>query len=264
MTDVTDVLRDRMQAPAGLQRMLTISVAVHLTVAAALLLAPNGLLRRHAEPPPTVMTITLGGGGDGPDVGGLTPMGGRPVQAAVPAEELLKREPVRPPAAKAPEMTMPLPNAKPTKATPAPRVKQAPDDARGRTPTRGAETRTGSTVADTGVRGQGFGLSTGGGAGSGSTLDVADFCCPEYIATMVTRIRAAWNQNQGAAGATLVKFTIQRDGKLTNVETERPSGTTTLDLAAMRAVLTTRTLPPLPDAFPNPTLTVHLNFEYNQ
>lgn len=264
MTDVTDVLRDRMQTPAGLQRMLTVSIAAHVALAAVLLFAPNGFLRRHAGPPPTVMTITLGGGGGGPENGGMTTMGGRPVQTAVPPEEIAKREPVRPPAAKAPEMTMPLPNAKPVKATPAAKVKQAPDDARGRTPTRGPEARSGSTVADTGVRGQGFGLSTGGGAGSGSSLDVADFCCPEYIATMVTRIRAAWNQNQGASGTTLVKFTIQRDGKLTNVETERQSGTTTLDLAAMRAVLTTRTLPPLPDAFPNPTLTVHLNFEYIQ
>jgi TonB family protein len=59
-----------------------------------------------------------------------------------------------------------------------------------------------------------------------------------------------------------VKFTIQRDGSLTNVELERSSGTTPLDLAAMRAVLTTKTLPPLPEAFPNPTLPVHLNFEY--
>jgi TonB family protein len=159
-------------------------------------------------------------------------------------------------------MTMPLPNAKPLKNTPAPKLQHATEDARGRTPTRGAQTSAGSTVADTGIRGQGFGLSTGGGPGSGSSLDVADFCCPEYIAIMVTRIRATWNQNQGASGQTLVKFTIQRDGKLTNVENERPSGTTTLDLAAMRAVLTTRTLPPLPDAFSNPTLTVHLNFQY--
>ncbi len=262
MTDVTDVLRDRMQAPAGLQRMLTVSIAVHVVAAAALVLAPNGLLRRHAQTPPTVMTISLGGGGGGPENGGMTTMGGRPVQAVVPPEEVPKREAPRPPAAKAPEMTMPLPNAKPLKNTPAPKVQHATEDARGRTPTRGAQTSAGSTVADTGVRGQGFGLSTGGGPGSGSSLDVADFCCPEYIAIMVTRIRSAWNQNQGASGTTLVKFTIQRDGKLTNVELERSSGTTPLDLAAMRAVLTTRTLPPLPDAFPNPVLPVHLNFEY--
>jgi TonB family protein len=262
MSDVTDVLRDRMQTPAGLQRMLTVSVAVHLTVAAALLFAPNGLLKRRSEVPPTVMTISLGGGGEGPENGGMTTIGGRPVQTAVPPEEPVKREAVRPPAAATPQMTVPLPNSKPVKATPAPAVKSAPDDARGRTPTKGAQTAAGSTVADTGVRGQGFGLSTGGGAGSGSSLDVADFCCPEYIATMVMRIRSTWNQNQGASGQTLVKFTIQRDGRLTNAEIERASGTTPLDLAALRAVVTTRTLPPLPDAFPNPTLTVHLNFQY--
>ena len=79
---------------------------------------------------------------------------------------------------------------------------------------------------------------------------------------MIVRIRQAWNQKQGAAGETKVKFTIQRDGSLTNTEIEQPSGTTTLDIAALRAVVSTRTLPPLPTAFPNPTLTVHLNFQY--
>src|SRR6266849_1892579 len=251
----SDVLRDRMQTAAGLERMYALSVsgAVHLTLGAALLFASNGLLRR-ADAPRTVMTISLGGGGVGPENGGMTTMGGRPIQTVTPPEEAPKREAIRPPAAEAPEMTMPLPHAKPVKAAPAPAVRQAPDEARGRTPTKGPQTSAGSTAADTGVRGQGFGLSTGGGAGSGSSLDVADFCCPEYITTMVVRIRAAWNQNQGATGQTLVKFTIMRDGSITKVENERPSGTTALDLAALRAVLTTRTLPPLPDAFPNPTL----------
>jgi TonB family protein len=262
MNEVSDVLRDRMQTPGGLQRMLTVSGSVHLALAGALFFAPGGLLRRAAEQPPTVMTISLGGGGTGPENGGMTTMGGRPVQTEAPPEDLAKREAIRPPAAKAPEMTMPLPNAKPVKAPPAPSVTQAPEEARGRTPTRGAHTSPGSTVADTGVRGQGFGLSTGGGAGSGSSLDVADFCCPEYIAIMITRIRSAWNPNQGAQGQTLIKFTIQRDGSIVNAAVERPSGVTPLDIAALRAVRTTRTLPPLPDAFPNPTLTVNLNFEY--
>jgi hypothetical protein len=35
-------------------------------------------------------------------------------------------------------------------------------------------------------------------------------------------------------------------------------------MAAQRAVAMTRKLGPLPDAFPNPTLTVHLNFQYSQ
>ncbi|PYQ80228.1 MAG: hypothetical protein DMG03_23455, partial [Acidobacteria bacterium] len=59
-----------------------------------------------------------------------------------------------------------------------------------------------------------------------------------------------------------VKFTIQRNGSIANATVERSSGALPLDLAALRAVVVTKTLPPLPDQFPNPTLTVHLNFEY--
>ncbi len=161
-------------------------------------------------------------------------------------------------------MTEPPPNAKLTKANKAPAqiIKEAPDQARGRTPTKGAQVAPGTTVADTGIRGQGFGLSTGGGPGTGSTLDVQDFCCPGYIALMVERIRSAWQRDQGTTGQALVKFTIQRDGSITNAAVERGSGTFTLDAAAQRAILLTRTLPPLPGEFPNPTLTVHLSFEY--
>jgi TonB family protein len=259
--DVTDVLRDRMQKPGGLQRMLTYSMSVHLALAAALVFAPGGLLHRNATPP-TVMTISLGGGGERAESGGMTPMGGRPVQEVKPPDEPVKREPLRPPAAKAPEMTMPLPNAKVMKVPPAKAVKSSPDETHGRTPTQGAQVVSGSAIADTGARGQGFGLSSGGGPGAGSTLDVADFCCPEYIATMVMQIRRAWNKDQGTAGMTVVKFTIQRDGRLTDVIVDKGSGFATLDLAAQRAVLATSALPPLPDAFTNPTLGVRLTFEY--
>jgi TonB family protein len=162
-------------------------------------------------------------------------------------------------------MTVPLPNRKPLKtAAPAVNIKNAPDDARGRTPTRGAEERTGSTVAETGVRGQGFGLATGGGAGSGSTLDVADFCCPQYLVTMVERIRGNWVQNAGGSGLVIVRFTIQRDGTLTQIAIKQYQPDPTLGLTAQRAVQVTRQLPPLPAQFPNPTLTVNLNFEYQR
>jgi protein TonB len=259
--DATAVLRDRMQTPAGLQKMLSVSVAVHLALAGSLIVSRGGFLRRQVVPP-TLMTISLSGSG-GPENGGMTALGGRPVQTSVPPEEVPKREAPRAPAAKTPEMTVPLPNVKPVKTAPNPAVKQAPDEARGRTPTKGAQPAFGSAIADTGVRGQGFGLSTGGGAGSGSSLDiVGDFCCPEYLATMVMRIRSAWNQQQGASGKTLIRFTIKRDGSIVDASLERQSGTTTLDTAAMRAVLATRSLPPLPEAYSNSTLTVHLNFEY--
>jgi len=245
-----------------LQRMVAVSLLVHGVLAAAIVLSPGRWLGRTIETPRNVMTISIGGGGEGERTGGMTSMGGRPVQVQTPPEELPKREAVRPPAARAPEMTLPRRATKPTKATPAPKVTQAPDEARGRTPTRGAKIEAGSAIAQTGARGQGFGLATGGGPGSGSTLDVGDFCCPDYLVLMVERIRSAWNQNQGTSGQCVVKFTIQRNGSIANATVERSSGALPLDLAALRAVVVTKTLPPLPDQFPNPTLTVHLNFEY--
>jgi TonB family protein len=261
--DVADVLRDRMQEPAGLQRMVMVSVTVHTAFAVALLFAPARWVSHSQEAPRTVMTISLGGGG-GPRSGGMTAMGDRPVQVQTPPEQPKPREAVRPPAAKTPEMTVPMRNARPSRTTPAPPVKQAPQDAKGRTPTRGPETRAGSTVAETGTRGQGFGLSSGGGPGLGSTLDVGDFCCPDYIVLMTESIRRSWNQNQAAAGQVGVRVTIQRDGTLTDTVVERPTADPTLNIAAQRAVVLTRKLPPLPDAFPNPTLTVHLTFQYQR
>jgi TonB family protein len=143
-------------------------------------------------------------------------------------------------------------------------VEQAPPDARGKTPTKGAETSPGTAVAETGVRGQGFGLSTGGGAGSGSRLDVADFCCPDYVILMLQRIRENWDQRVETSGETIVFFTIQRDGTLTNYQVEKSSGVAVLDINALRAVIRARQIPPLPAAFPNPTLPVHLNFQYTR
>src|SRR5207342_3067178 len=138
-------------------------------------------------------------------------------QVQTPPEEPPRREAIRPPAAKVPEMTVPAPNARPTKtkAAPAPIVKQAPDEARGRTPTRGAQVTEGSAVAETRARGQGFGLSSGGGAGTGATLDVGDFCCPDYIVQMAERIRSSWDSHADVHAIVGVHFTIERDGRLT-------------------------------------------------
>ncbi len=261
MTDVTDILRDRMQPMPGLPRMTAVSIAAHAAAVALIALLPGGLLSRPSETPRSVMTISLNGNGEGARSSGMTSIGGRPVQTTEPAE---KREAVRPPAAKAPEMTLPKPNARPAKAQEAPKIEQAPDQARGRTPTRGQEVAAGSAVADTGARGQGFGLSSGGGAGTGSFLDVANFCCPDYIVSMIERIRANWVHNTGIPGVAIVKFTIQRNGAITDISLERSSGTITLDLAAERALFQTKNLNPLPAEFTNPTLTVNLNFEYQR
>jgi TonB family protein len=262
--DVTDILRDRMHEPAGLPGMMSVSVLLHGALVVGLLFAPRGWLQRAAVVPRSPMMITLGGGGEGPRNGGMTPVGGRAVQVQTPPEAVVpKKEAILPPAAKTPEMSLPK-AAKPVKVTAAVPVKQAPDEAHGRAPTHGPEPRVGNEVVETGARGLGFGLSTGGGPGTGSTLDVADFCCPQYVAVMIERIRSGWSQHAEVAGSVVIKYTIERDGRITQTSVEKTSGYETLDIAARTAVAITRQLPPLPQEFPNPTLTVHLNFQYQR
>ena len=264
MSDVTDILRDRMAEPRGFERMATVSGVAHGVLIAVVLRAPTQW-NRTTQAPRNVMTIMLGGAAAGPANGGLTSAAGRPVQAVTPPEEAKRPEPVRPPAAKPPEMTMPDPKARAVRpSSPAPPVKDAPDEARGRTPTRGEQVRPGDAVAETTARGQGFGLSTGGGTGAGSYLDVSNFCCPDYIALMTERIRSNWRPQSEVAGEAVVKFTILRDGRLTDIALERSSGYSALDLTAQRSIYTTRQLPPLPAAFPDQSLTVHLNFQYQR
>ena len=77
---------------------------------------------------------------------------------------------------------------------------------------------------------------------------------------MVSLIRERWNPNQQTAGASIVRFTITRDGTITSVDVDRSSGYMALDQSARRAILLTGQLPPLPTAFTGNSLTVRLTF----
>ena len=162
-------------------------------------------------------------------------------------------------------MILPVP-AEESRIRPEPEieVETTPDEARGRTPTRGSELREGRAMAETGVQGMGIGLSAGGLGGSGTELDVGDFCCPDYLATMLELIRRRWDNNQRVTGISVVRFTIQRDGSISDVGLHQGSGQVALDLSAQRAVILTRAIQPLPSAFPGTNLTVRLTFEYRQ
>ncbi len=87
-------------------------------------------------------------------------------------------------------------------------------------------------MAETGGYEFGSGLTSGGGGGTGGYLDVGNFCCPDYLITMRRLIQSNWNPRQGVAGSVVVKFTIQRDGRLTDVEVEERTGLPALDLTA--------------------------------
>jgi len=251
---VTDVIVARSRRDDALQRMLVWSVGGHVVVLLAALLWPASSADRGQEP---VMTISLGGA-PGPRAGGMTQMGARAVQAP-PPEDAPRRAPT-PPAAVPPPMALPNPAAR---SRPAPR--QAPPDASARVENAGPEPTTGNARADTGVlRGQGFGLSSGGGGGGPVQTDLADFCCPEYLGQLVTFIHRTWDNNHGVTGSTIIRFTILRDGTIQGPRVERPSGFIALDNAALRAVQLAGRLPPLPDAFEYSTLPVHMTFDYQQ
>jgi TonB family protein len=258
---VSDIIRSRMREPGGLRQTAALSLAVHAAALALIATMPGNPATRNTTPP-VVMTISLGGT-PGPKTGGLTTIGGRTIQPALPSVAPKITRNILPTPKAEPAMVLPVPDPK-IKPKTAPKPTATSKDPTGGAAGRGAEAQKGSTSVETSARGMGFGLSSGGGAGSGSSLDVQNFCCPEYLGDMVTRIRTNWVQQQDATGAVLMKFTIVRGGQITDIQIERSSSFAALDLASQRALYLTTRLQPLPSAFPDDHLTVHLAFEYQR
>jgi TonB family protein len=251
---VTDIIVSRSRQSDGLMSMVLWSVAVHAAVGGAVLVMPE---RQVDEAPRTVMTISLGGA-PGPKTDGITQIGGRAVQAK--AETPVPIE--APPAPERPQMTLPDPRSRPRADRPRP--EQAPKESNARVLSTGDEPRQGSTRSETQVRGQGFGLASAGGSGGPIRVDAENFCCIEYLEQLRDVIQRNWSQQQSLVGITLMKFTIQRNGQLVDIQVERPSGFIALDLASRRALEITRQVGPLPAQYLNPTLTVHMTFEYQR
>ena len=264
MQDATSqVIAERAGPPERLRRPFAWSAAAHVVLIAGLLLAPSSWLAAgNEEADLDVMVLRLGGP-EGPGEGGLTPLSGRPVQQVAPLVDARRPEWIQPPSPTPPEMILPAPETE-SRRRPEPEVETTtePEEARGRTPTRGPEVREGTAMADTGVQGLGDGLSAGGLGGDGLELDVGNFCCPEYLATMLELIRRQWDNNQRVPGLVVVRFAIQRSGAITGVQVARSSGHVALDLGAQRAVVLAARMPPLPSRFPEEALTVRLTFEY--
>jgi TonB family protein len=252
---VGDVIALRAHDPSGLKKMMSWSFAVHVGVIAFIAFVPrNWLFATKAESP--VMIISLAGP-PGPNTGGLTPMGGRPIEQVAPEP---KRQPPTPLAA---STAAAAPNSAKTKQPPQP-TEPMPTETTVPRPTTGRQARAGTTAADTGARGQGTGMSQGGGGGATPMVDIVDFCCMDYVLKIRELIRENWDGNQPDQGTNVIKFEIRRDGTINvpKVEVEKSSGYRLLDLQSRKAVELTKSLPPLPDRYTGATLTIHLTFEY--
>jgi TonB family protein len=90
-----------------------------------------------------------------------------------------------------------------------------------------------------------------------------------YAQSMVSRIRVNWYANMpqlirtGIGGVVTIQFTIQRDGRITEVVVLKTSGHPPYDFAARKAIELSSPLQPLPADFPNPNERVTAMFYYN-
>lgn len=257
MDAVSEVLVARAPKGDGLSSMLGASALAHVALLLVFVFMPAWWFGAENKTPETIMQISLGGP-ISPDKQGLETLGGRTVQQVVPVEAKQPVEPVRPPSAKAPEMVEPT-KAPPKKVTP---NKVEAKDPRSTRPTKGAEIQKGTSIAETGAKGMGFGLSSGGG-GTGGNLEIANFCCPEYLTTMTAIIKGNWNSQVGATGRTHLRFVIQKDGRIVDVTVEQSSGFEAMDQYARRALILSK-IPPLPAGYSEPALAVHMYFEYTR
>jgi protein TonB len=166
--------------------------------------------------------------------------------------------PPKPAAPPPPRQTKPAETPSPP-AKPAARATRAPRTPAPPPPVTGRQVFRGNTPVDTGVLQTGAGLSFGGGTGGETNL--ADFCCPDYLAQVASTIASHWQRQQEERGLAIIRFTIQKDGTIADITIEQSSGSGLLDRASRSALVDSR-LPPLPPGYAFDALTVHLRFPY--
>lgn len=91
----------------------------------------------------------------------------------------------------------------------------------------------------------------------------------EYAQSMVSRIRVNWYANMpqiirsGLQGVVTIRFTIHRDGRISDVTILQSSGVPPYDFAAKKAIELSSPLNALPKDFPRPSERVTAMFYYN-
>jgi outer membrane biosynthesis protein TonB len=255
MDAVTEVLLDRSHYADRLSRMVVLSLAAHAAVLAVVAVSPS-FLSTPAQSDEPAIVISLAAG-EGP-IQGRTAVSNRAVQQVAP--DPAKPAADTPPAAAKPEMVEAVRTAKPTPPKPDPKK---PEPLRGRTPTQGAQVRTGSTRVETGqtMPIPFGGLATGGG--TAARTEFANFCCPEYLEIIQRTVLTNTNAQQGQAGIVTMKFVIRRDGTIADIAVaEGQTPNQYLELAGRRGLEKTQKLPPLPSAYPGDRLTVLIDLRF--
>jgi TonB family protein len=257
---------------------LVLSVALHATLAAIIMVQPSG--KGSGEMTYYVDLVNLGGGGGGGGNGG----GGSGQGLAAAAQPQPEPE-----AAMVEEKSGSVKNLTVEKEFKSPLrypdresrkqveedkmisvVRKAPAVPRSEPAARatvgGLNLKTGiSSGGGSGAGGPGSGGGGSGGPGSGGGY----FPHAYYVDLLRNRISSSWYSSLVAPGlkgkyVTGVHFIISRDGRISDLQVERPSGIDSLDLSARRAIENAAPFAPLPNDFSSQYLVVHFEFEWEK
>jgi protein TonB len=171
-------------------------------------------------------------------------------------------EPQKPKIAKPPEDAPPPPTEKAVLLPAKEKPKPAPP-----APSSPSARKTSEIPLPAPAPGAGKGEPGPAGAGgsfgvSGATFDQPNFNYSYYIERMLVTIGTNWFKPAlSVSTSPIIRFRISRDGSISEAEVERGSGMPFVDRAALRAVLASTPLPPLPSEFAGDHLGVHLIFE---
>ncbi len=98
-------------------------------------------------------------------------------------------------------------------------------------------------------------------------FDTKGFPLGDYASVIIERVKGNWSipsNLRNSAGRTTVIFFIDKDGRFTDARIVTSSGSSSLDLAALNAIIGSNPFPPLPKGFPGDHVGAKFVFSYNE
>ena len=247
MDAVGDILAQREGSDLPWGMGVSLAVLLHAGLGATLVISALHRPANFVQPRAVAVRLVQAG----------TLRGGPPIEAvAEPVPEkpkIVKPVEEEPPAPSPKALLLPAKEKEPKKpSSPAPQAKTAAH-----------EPASPPAAAASAHPGTGGPAGTGGTAGiGGATFDQPDFHYSYYVERMLVTIGMNWfKPAESVPISPMIRFRIERDGTISDPQLERSSGLPFVDRAALRAVMASSPLPPLPQEFTGKYLGVHLIFE---
>jgi TonB family protein len=98
-------------------------------------------------------------------------------------------------------------------------------------------------------------------------FDTKGFNMGDYAGLLIERIKGKWyipSNLRNSQGHTTVIFFIDKEGRFTDARIVGSSGSTSLDFAALNAIIESNPAPPLPKGFPGDRVGAKFVFSYNE